>query len=192
MINKPQQLKEKLRNKEFESRILCVITLKNNRKDFRLPTEKDLKCYSDSIKFLTKLRDESVNKYGVDLVPEQFIQTPTNQEYIPGNPYWNFTGVLVYDITKWQDLFNSRQLLINVMLIENIKKAKTLMVKQKIDEEYANAILTYLAMLVDKVMVYNTKLCVWAADGNFVSNTFGRQALPMKWDFVWESDVQYK
>lgn len=49
---------------------------------------------------------------------------------------------------------------------------------------YADAIATYLALAVDKVVDRNSALCSWDATRDTIRNTFARQALPMVWDFA--------
>ncbi|MGC8732669.1 MAG: DUF1156 domain-containing protein, partial [Halothiobacillaceae bacterium] len=42
----------------------------------------------------------------------------------------------------------------------------------------------YLAMAVDKVADRNSTVCAWASLREHARNTFGRQAIPMVWDFA--------
>ncbi len=49
---------------------------------------------------------------------------------------------------------------------------------------YAQAIATYLAFAVDKATARNTTLCSWQIGLDRMRDTFGRQALPMVWDFA--------
>ena len=51
---------------------------------------------------------------------------------------------------------------------------------------YAEAVGVYLAFAVDKSSVYWSSLCPWLNQpkNEIVGNTFGRQALPMMWDFA--------
>lgn len=49
---------------------------------------------------------------------------------------------------------------------------------------YADAVATYLGFAVDKSTDRNSSLCAWEPKMNRMRNTFGRQALPMVWDFV--------
>ena len=48
---------------------------------------------------------------------------------------------------------------------------------------YADAIATYLAFAVDRAAEYGSTLSTWLTDDNAIRGTFGRQALPMTWDF---------
>jgi putative DNA methylase len=54
-----------------------------------------------------------------------------------------------------------------------------------IPDERAKAVVTMLACIVDKQADFNSTLCVLKADGGRgIVHTFGRQALPMLWDFA--------
>ena len=48
---------------------------------------------------------------------------------------------------------------------------------------YADAVATYLAFAVDRAADYGSSLATWLTDDNAIRGTFGRQALPMTWDF---------
>ncbi len=49
---------------------------------------------------------------------------------------------------------------------------------------YAEAINIYLAFVVDKCADYWSLVCSWHSSKELIRNTFGRQAIPMVWDFV--------
>jgi putative DNA methylase len=49
---------------------------------------------------------------------------------------------------------------------------------------YAEAISIYLSLAVDKMIDYNSSLVAWSPTRNQAKTTFGRQALPMVWDFA--------
>lgn len=49
---------------------------------------------------------------------------------------------------------------------------------------YADAVVTYLAFAVDKCADYWSTACSWHNTGEKMRNTFGRQAIPMTWDFA--------
>ena len=49
---------------------------------------------------------------------------------------------------------------------------------------YAEAVGVYLAFSVDKVADRNSTVCAWATLREHARNTFGRQAIPMVWDFA--------
>jgi putative DNA methylase len=49
---------------------------------------------------------------------------------------------------------------------------------------YAQAVGVYLSSAADKVADRNSSLCAWASLREHARNTFGRQSLPMTWDFA--------
>lgn len=49
---------------------------------------------------------------------------------------------------------------------------------------YANAVAVYLSFAVDKCSDYWSSICSWHNSKELVRNTFGRQAIPMVWDFT--------
>ncbi len=49
---------------------------------------------------------------------------------------------------------------------------------------YADAVITYLAMAVDKGANLWSSLCSWMSDRGAMRETFARQAIPMVWDFA--------
>lgn len=49
---------------------------------------------------------------------------------------------------------------------------------------YADALSVYLTFAVDKTANYCSTINTYASSGGFIVQTFGRQAIPMKWDFA--------
>ncbi len=48
---------------------------------------------------------------------------------------------------------------------------------------YAEAVRVYLAFVVDKCVDYWSTICTWTNSRETIRSTFGRQAIPMTWDF---------
>jgi putative DNA methylase len=49
---------------------------------------------------------------------------------------------------------------------------------------YAEAVSVYLAFSIDKASDYWSTVCTWHNSKELIRNTFGRQALPMSWDYA--------
>lgn len=49
---------------------------------------------------------------------------------------------------------------------------------------YGEAVGVYLAFVVDKIADYHSSICSWHSSKELIRNTFGRQAIPMVWDFA--------
>ncbi len=49
---------------------------------------------------------------------------------------------------------------------------------------YGQAVGVYLAFVVDKMTDYHSSICSWNPPRDGIRNTFGRQAIPMVWDYA--------
>lgn len=49
---------------------------------------------------------------------------------------------------------------------------------------YGEAVGVYLAFIVDKLTDYHSSICSWHVSRELIRNTFGRQAIPMAWDYA--------
>lgn len=156
-------------------RMVAVVLHHPNKegKSYRLATEKDLDVFKEAEKYLEEKRKKLMEEWGIDPVPD---------EDLPPKETLGFR-VQRYGMTKWGDLFNSRQKLALITFTEKVRLAYKRMVEEGYDEEYTKAVVSYLALGVDRLADYNSILCVWAVAGEFVAHTFGRQALPMIWDY---------
>ena len=89
-----------------------------------------------------------------------------------------------YGMTKWADLFSNRQLTALTMFSNLVSEARERIISDTHDERYADAVVTYLALIVDKTADRNSVVCGWEPKMNRLRGTFQRQALPMTWDFA--------
>jgi putative DNA methylase len=91
-----------------------------------------------------------------------------------------------YGMTRWADLFTNRQLTALTTFSDLVSQARDLAIADGADHAYADAIATYLAMVVSVVSDDLSTICSWRpSHGTGASrSTFARQALPMVWDFA--------
>ncbi len=95
-----------------------------------------------------------------------------------------------YGLTKYSQLFSPRQLsalttfseLIPLAKHEIVLNARHAGLGENAADEYAKAVATYLAFAVNRCTNYWSSFAPWG--GDFIVQTFGRQALPMVWDFA--------
>ena len=117
------------------------------------------------------------------------------------DPYPRSISIDLYGLDEWWKLFTPRQLtaltLFSDLLAEVAVKAAGDAVSAGRAEDgdrlrdggsgstaYADAVVTYLAFAVDKCADYWSTICTWHNSKELVRNTFGRQAVPMTWDFA--------
>ena len=117
-------------------------------------------------------------------MPDEIIHTPDGKEYKSGNLLYNFTPVVLYGLTKWGKLFNVRQKLALITFAEKVKVAYQKLVTEGIDEEYAKAVVSYLALGVDMAAAFGNTLARWENSSEAVKQLYSRQALSMLWDYA--------
>ena len=91
-----------------------------------------------------------------------------------------FFNVVLYGMSTWGSLFSPRQGLALVCLVELIRKVGP----QCREEELGKAVQTCLALALDRCADKCASVVVWNIPGEKVEHVFGRQALPMVWDFA--------
>ncbi|MDP1902292.1 MAG: DUF1156 domain-containing protein [Rubrivivax sp.] len=108
-----------------------------------------------------------------------------------------------YGLKTYGDLFTPRQLVALTTFSDLVQEARERMQRDAFQAglpadpkplrdggtgatAYADALGVYLACAIDKSSMYWSSLCYWLNQpkNEIVSNTFGRQALPMVWDFA--------
>lgn len=93
--------------------------------------------------------------------------------------------VPLYGLTRFRDLFTPRQLATLCAFAQGVRETHEEMRESGFEEERAEAVSAYLALVLDRCADRNSSLCTWdSRAGGRLSNTFSRQALPMVWDFV--------
>ena len=145
-------------------------------KRYRLATEKDLEVFREAEKYLEKKRKKLMDEWGIDPVPDEPLRR------VPVT--FGVINVWVYGMNTWGDLFNSRQKLALITFTEKVRLAYQKMIEEGYDEEYAKAVVSYLALGVNRLADKNSSLCRLIPQTEAIGFTYGRQALPMLWDFI--------
>ncbi|NJK58572.1 MAG: DUF559 domain-containing protein [Pleurocapsa sp. SU_5_0] len=112
-----------------------------------------------------------------------------------------YMGTPRYGMTRHCDLFTNRQLVALNTFSDLVSEARETIKQDMIANvttddglsltegganvtAYADAIVTYLAFAVDRCTDYWSAICSWNSVGEKMRNTFGRQAIPMVWDYA--------
>jgi putative DNA methylase len=106
-----------------------------------------------------------------------------------------------YGMTKWSDLFTNRQLVAVTTFSDLVGEVGERICRDALSagleddgqggldagsrgtRAYAEAVEVYLAFAVDRLADYYTSLGRWQNTNQQLSNLFGRQAIPMMWDY---------
>lgn len=106
-----------------------------------------------------------------------------------------------YGFTEWHEIFTARQLVLLTTLSDLVGHARDRVIQDARSvafnrddtplhrggsgaAAYADAIATYLGLAVSKIADAQSSLCRWKASMDQTIASFGRQALPMVWDFA--------
>lgn len=91
--------------------------------------------------------------------------------------------VPLYGLTRFCDLFTPRQLATLCALAQGVHEQYEAMVAGGMDAKRAEAVCTYLGLVLDRVADRTSALCRFDISNEGLTNTYARQALPMVWDF---------
>lgn len=105
-----------------------------------------------------------------------------------------------YGLTTWADLFTNRQLTTLTTLSDLVNEVRERVLDDAVASglelgvsleaggtgalAYADAVATYLAFGVSRLIDYSSNICSWHSTRETIRNVFGRQAIPMVWDYV--------
>ena len=158
-----------------DARLLCVVTTRQGHQGrfYRLPTEQDLEAIHKATAELERRKAAHIGPLSL----------------VPNEPYPDETGTgalstsVLYGLKTWGDLFTPRQALALTTLVrltvEASKESDT-----STERAFMAAVQTCLALIVDKMADKASSICRWKSSAEYMAgNTFGRQALPMVWDF---------
>lgn len=132
----------------------------------------------------------------LNVTPEQVsaAQSATPSEYPDTDLPEEALGFRIqnYGIRKHWQMFTSRQLMTLVLLSNLVKQVAADVQRDgaaaglsaKDADEYARAVATFLALAVDRCSDFNNALSGWSSSNQKVMHLFGRQAIPMVWDFA--------
>lgn len=110
-------------------------------------------------------------------------------------------NVSLYGFDETADLFTNRQLTalttFSTLVAEVQQKAETDAIAAGMANDhlplrnggqgaraYGEAVGVYLAFVIDKMTDYHSSICSWNPPREGLRNTFGRQAIPMVWDYA--------
>ncbi|MBM2811002.1 MAG: uncharacterized protein HW416_1761, partial [Chloroflexi bacterium] len=106
-----------------------------------------------------------------------------------------------YGLSRWGDLFTPRQLVALTTFSDLVQEARERVKRDALvaglhDDAkpmrdggtgaaaYSDAVSVYLSFAVSKTADRNSSLCFWESPMDRLRGTFGRQALPMVWDYA--------
>jgi len=171
-----KEVRKLFREGKAGQRMIAVVLHhpKNKGKIYRVANENDLEVFKRSEKYLEEKRAKLMEEWGFDPVPD---------ESMPPKETLGFR-VQRYGILRWGDLFNSRQKLILITLVEKVREVYKKMLEEGMEKDYAKAVASYLALALDMTAAFTNTLARWGNTSEAIIQLYSRQALPMLWDYA--------
>jgi putative DNA methylase len=145
--------------------LLAVVLLRSggDGREYRIATNSDYSAVLNAQRRLALLNSQPLRK-GLSAVPN---------EPLPPQGTLGFR-VQTYGMVEWGDLFTARQKLALLTFSKALSRIE--------NPEIRNL----LSLVIDRVASRSCSLCLWRyhADQEKVEHVFGRQAIPMVWDFA--------
>ncbi|HEV2120769.1 MAG TPA: DUF1156 domain-containing protein [Candidatus Bathyarchaeia archaeon] len=165
--------------RESDERMVAVILASEGAgRKFRIASDEDNRVFEKAHGFLSEKCKLLEKEWGVDPIPDE--ATPEGK----GRGAERAFSIRNYNMNTWGDLFNYRQKLALICFAERVRRAHSHMLEQRYDAEYALAIATYLAVILDRLADKNSTLVLYNSIRETVEHVFGRQTLGMIWDYV--------
>lgn len=167
-----KQLKAR-RGGAADARLFAVVTTRPGERGrfYRLPTRQDLEAAAKAAEELERRKAEHSGP--MSLVPDEPLPPPGVLGF----------RVQRYGMEEWGNLFTPRQALALTTLARLVRE-----VGEKVAEEKENglaaAVQTCLALAIDKQADLGSSLCAWEPLAQCPRHMFGRQAIPVVWDFA--------
>ena len=161
-------IKQEAQAGRMEQMLYAVAVKRRGGFDFRAPTEADLAAYH--------LARRSVNEKlalweAQDRVPHEEIPSGSKT-----------TEPMRYGKYQWSDMFSSRQLLALATLVEAFEELRPELI-ESLGAERASAVETYLAIMVDKAVIYNNRLCRFDPTRG-IRSIFDRHDFAFVWSYA--------
>ncbi len=162
-----------------DARLYAVVSIRVNEvgRFYRSATDCDIEIFKAASEELTRRVATHVGV--LPLLPDEL--TPRGGGSGAGRAF----SQRYYGMEEFSDLFTPRQLLALTTLARFIRQTEEKMLEASdVSGGLVEAVQTCLALALNKQADSNSSLCAWRSTSQDIGHTFGRQALPMVWDFV--------
>lgn len=154
----PEYIKSEARSGRMGSVLMAIVTDSGNGRAYFSPS------------------DEQVSITGIKK-PDEY---PSGEMSEDRRAIW----CPIYGLDTFDKLFTNRQLIALTTFCKLIIEVRAQIERDGGSAEYAQALSVYLAFVVDKMTDYHSSVCSWHTSGEKIRNTFGRQGIPMVWDYA--------
>ncbi len=160
------------------ARLLCVVTTQEGEKGrrFRLPNQKDIAATRAARARLEEL--SKAHREPLSLVPDEQVNLLAH----------SVNRLPMYGMSTWGSAFTPRQALTLTTFTRLVRNCGG-QFKLAGDPVFVEAVESVLALAVSRLADICNSLCPWSAGMQQAVHLFGRQAIPITWDFAETSPV---
>lgn len=165
-------------------RLVAVVLHSSSRqgRKYRLPNEIDNTAYNHASKKLKEIEGGLSLSWGMTAVPDE--PTPEGK----GGGAERAFSVRNYGLDTWGDLFNSRQKLAVITFASKVRHVFEN--NSTIDKDFMMSVVTYLALALDRTLMFTNMLTRWKSDAECPVDSFARQTLSMTWDYAENNPIE--
>jgi len=162
-------IKSEARAGRMGAQLYAVAIKTDQGRNFRPPTTTDLAALEAAE---AELARQLPAWETADLIPDEAI------------PYGSKTSDPIrYGMETWREIFSPRQLLVFGTAVEELRRLEEEL-PNELDPHEATALVSFLAMSLDKSADYNCRLTVWHPGRSIVAHVFQRHDFSFKWSFA--------
>jgi len=174
----PEYIKTEAFNGRMGHKLLAIvyrekIGSKLSEKKYRRPKIEDIKSLQVAEKELQKKKQ--------DWLKNDILINETRSKGFSDRCF-------IYGVDNWSKFFNSRQILVNTIILEEI-----INLKSQLEENYnlseQKILITYLQLGLNKILDYNSIQTRWNPLRNGIANSFSRHDFSFKWSYA-EIDIR--
>lgn len=160
-ITSTEAIKQSSFEGTFGERMVAAIIETAKGKDYRPIESQEVVAFEDSKKLINP-----------ESIPSE--QMPDSPDLVSGRG-WNFK--------TWGSLFNPRQLVAMQTFVSYLNEAIADIKEVVSDEGYRKAVGVYLGLLLSRIAQRSSNIGIWHTSRETLEHPFGRQAIPMTWDY---------
>lgn len=139
------------------------------QRGYRAPRPED----DNSAAIAARLAEKMDEWEALDIVPSEAFPADTND-----------SRPIQYGMPLWRDLFSPRQLLGHGTAVEVYRELLAEREAAGVLDEVTKAAFIYLALAMDKMCDYNSRMCRWHGTREVMVNTFDRHDFSFKWSYA--------
>jgi adenine-specific DNA methylase len=158
--------------RQFGRILLATVGDGMNGKEYRLPCEHEAALVAETVALGNDLFEALPFGLPVEPTPEPF------------GPRRHGAALRRYGMTRWADMFTSRQLLALGVFVFHTRAAKAVMHEEAYPVVWIEALSAYLALAIDRIVDRGSVVCHRDMGYEKIANTFAGFRFSMSWDFA--------